>query len=194
LLTSLVGSCAGIPGNNVKLKDYPEIEQNKLDKITLFAEFYPSKNIIKEKEEVFIYSLKGLNSKKTESNQCLAKVYSKKNNKSRNKTYFSDIPVIFYGAICQLSLAIIPCYRQHNYQATATLIHYPAESSLSGGSKVGYATRPQYSSNHDTLWQPKKTEYSSGQRDLLCTPEFFWVFLTHESISSPVINLDWSST
>ncbi len=159
LLTSLVGSCAGIPGNNVKLKDYPEIEQNKLDKITLSAEFYPSKNIIKEKEEVFIYSLKGLNSKKTESNQCLAKVYSKKNNKSRNKTYFSDIPVIFYGVICQLSLTIIPCYRQHIYQAQASLIHYPSESSLKDRSININPKQVDFSNNKIQIKQTKKDNY-----------------------------------
>ena len=159
LLTSLVGSCAGIPSNNVKLEDYPQIEQNKLDKITLSAEFYPSKNIIKEKEEVFIYSLKGLNSKKTESNQCLAKVYSKKNNKSRNKTYFSDILVIFYGAICQLSLTIIPCYRQHIYQAQATLIHYPLEFSLRDKSINVNPKQVDFSNNKIQIKQTKKGNY-----------------------------------
>ena len=70
----------------------------------------------------------------------------------------------------------------------------PAEFLLSGGFKVGYATRPQYSINHETRRQPKKTEYSSGHRDLSCTPDAVWAFLTYESISCPDINLPSAST
>ncbi len=123
----LTSNCAGIPGKNVKLEDYPEINDEEVRKIDLTIKNstrYITQDEIKNSANLdYYFSLKAIDEFKKNKINKFNNVNSKcaldLNFKVRNN--FAPICFLNYY-ISGFTLTIIPYYCQQTYTAHATLI------------------------------------------------------------------------
>ena len=118
LVLSILTSCAGIPGRNIKLDDYPEVKKfNDLSIVYKDGELYGkidyehnfNKKISKNFESKKIFSNE-LNTKISEN--CIIKISSKKS--------LGMCPIT--NLISPITLTILPYYCQHIYEIKAILV------------------------------------------------------------------------
>ncbi len=134
LITSICVGCAGIPGKNVKLENYPKVDQSNLAKLDLSYDKTDSKlsevgvgdftNKIVDKLYFF-----QINREKNPSKRCHIKV-------SSNHDYGTSKICQAYGILTGFTLFIVPAYCYWNYQANASLISYPQDSQIHGTIKT----------------------------------------------------------
>ena len=158
LITSLFSGCAGIPGKNVKLENYPEAGERGKNLNLSFGYFNTEKNT--DEYHQFNYAVSTqLNkyfiqqsTKVPADTACFIKVSTKNEIKE-------DGLCEPYFAITFFTLFTIPFYCQHNYQAQASLIHYPSESSLRYKSINVNPKQVDFSNNKIQIKQTKKGNY-----------------------------------
>jgi hypothetical protein len=158
LITSLFSGCAGIPGKNVKLENYPEAGERDKNLNLSFGYFNTEKNT--DEYHQFNYAVSTqLNkyfiqqsTKVPADTACFIKVSTKNEIKE-------DGLCEPYFAITFFTLFTIPFYCQHNYQATATLIHYPLESSLKDRSININPKQVDFSNNKIEIKHAKQGNY-----------------------------------
>jgi len=170
LLPSLLFGCAGIPGKKVKLKDYPAVNKNilKTSKISYFI----VDNLDKSQGFNIGTTLSKINSPR-DFNEELVRNFSKNNIESYQRDNGGCVTLVDtskrddefdgicgpYFIISYFTLFTLPFYCQHNYQATATLIHYPSESSLKDRSINVNPKQVDFSNNKIQIKQTKKGNY-----------------------------------
>lgn len=197
LLTSIVGSCAGIPGNNVKLENYSNVNQSDLQNIDITYKFLNNLEPIENSDPFHYVCSEKLPGCTKEFQKAARTTYSddvffllrigqnidklingKKNSDAGFYNVFnpkspSKCSVLLKAKISQLmpsvcfvngflstyTLAIFPYYCQHNYQAQASLIHYPSESSLRDKPINVNPRQVDFSSNKIQIKQTKKGNY-----------------------------------
>lgn len=133
LISFLLSSCAGIPGNKIRLEDYPEINQLDLGNLDLGSELMPSwkekpfnlaevgdKEAAKRAKRNFtseIASSLGAPdiTKIKWSPKCVVKISSYNDDELDGWCGIYYVPTF-------LTLFIVPYYCQRNYEAKATLI------------------------------------------------------------------------
>ena len=108
LTTSLFAGCAGIPGKNVKLENYPKVDQSNLTNLDLSYDKTDSKlskvgagdftNKIVDKISFF-----KINQEKNPSKRCHVKV-------SSNHDYGTSKICQAYGILTGFTLFIVPAY------------------------------------------------------------------------------------
>lgn len=148
LITSFVNSCAGIPGKNVKLGEYPDLSLNEIINLSLEYELIedsnnkPPFNIMEEMNKIdglktnlrrsfndrvgATFIGKGVQKNKlNKPNKCLIKV------KSVSSEEFDGLCGPYYF-LSGFTIFIFPYYCINHYQAQASLISYPPESSILG--------------------------------------------------------------
>mgnify|MGYP000450961209 CR=1 FL=1 len=138
LATSLLVSCAGIPGDRIKLKDYPETEQKVIDGLDLSYRITKKPDWIKkynpqkypdpyENQVDDSYILAERISGKLDSGFRSTKEYSSTFKRCdaviSTKVYWSmPMTCFFHQYLSAFTLTIIPYYCQTVYEAKVTLI------------------------------------------------------------------------
>ncbi len=156
LIMSLLGGCAGIPGGNVKLEDYPKIDVSSLIYSDLSYERIDS-GLSKSGGDFTDKITKKLSSAKIErerksSKYCYVRV-------SSSHDYGTSKVCQAYGILAGFTLFAIPAYCYWNYQAQASLIHYPSKSSLKDRSININPKQVDFSNNKIQIKQTKKGNY-----------------------------------
>jgi hypothetical protein len=118
VLTISLFGCVSIPAGKVKLDDYPEVKKEEMKNLDLGF-----KVVNYEKRENLDSNFLTVN-KELENNNtsCIAEISSRSEDKEVRNLNVGDLFRIPYYLVCQLSLAIIPCYYQNDFEARATLI------------------------------------------------------------------------
>lgn len=115
LITSLLTSCAGIPGEKIKLKNYPEVNGAEAKNLNLTFELKNRTGPNKILESKFIeFDIK--QSQKNQKNGCKVVSVIYAGNDLLTCPFITNI-------IAPFTLFTIPYYCQAKYQAKATLIH-----------------------------------------------------------------------
>lgn len=170
LLPLLLLGCAGIPGKRVKLKDYPAVNKNILK--TSKVSYFIVDNLDKSQGFNIGTTLTKINSPR-DFNEELVRNFSKNNIESYQRDNGSCVALVDtskrddeFDGICgphfiisYFTLFTLPFYCQHNYQAQASLIHYPSESSLKDRSININPKQVDFSNNKIQIKQTKKGNY-----------------------------------
>ncbi len=157
LLTSLVVSCAGIPGNNVKLENYPEaVDDGKNLDVNFGYSNIQNLDEYHQFNQVVGASFNKRSIQQSKKIPSDASCFVKISTKSEDKEDGLCEP---YFAVTFFTLFTIPFYCQHNYQAQASLIHYPSESSLKDKSINVNPKQVDFSNNKIQIKQTKKGNY-----------------------------------
>ena len=135
LIPSLVMGCAGIPGNKVNLSEIPEVKSKDIKSLNLSYYFESKDSEANKCEEglecdfnrrfVDLFRSKNYGIElfdTTNPNGCVIKVSSKNDVKG--------LLLAPYAWASMLTLFIVPYYVPLDYEAKASLISYPSESSL----------------------------------------------------------------
>ena len=122
LIASLLASCAGLPGRNVKLENYPKITNEEYRNLSIG---YKKINFdLADKNKKFTNNfdlaiiselkLKNIFEDKNNTHACVIRISSI----NEEQSYLAA----GYQAFATVTLFIFPYYWQHTYQAHATLI------------------------------------------------------------------------
>lgn len=121
-MINILTNCASIPANKVKLSDYPEVSQESIKDLDIRFDIIP----YGERDNLdsnFLTVKNGLEiNQKNKNTSCVANISSRADTKEVRKLNAGDIFRLPYYVVCQLSLTVIPCYKQNIFEARATLI------------------------------------------------------------------------
>ena len=156
LTISLLAGCAAIPGGNVKLGSYSQIDQSKLTNLDLSYERtdFGLKKVGADFSDKITKKLSFVErgQKKPFNKNCHVMI-------SSNNDYGTSNVCQVYGVLAGFTLFIVPAYCYWNYQAQASLIHYPSESSLKDKSINVNPKQVDFSNNKIQIKQTKKGNY-----------------------------------
>ncbi len=156
LTISLLAGCAAIPGGNVKLGSYSQIDQSKLTNLDLSYERtdFGLKKVGADFSDKITKRLSFVErgQKKPFNKNCHVMI-------SSNNDYGTSNVCQVYGILAGFTLFIVPAYCYWNYQVQASLIHYPSESSLRDKPINVNPKQVDFSNNKIQIKQTKKGNY-----------------------------------